>query len=72
MSDKPKVTMGVDNTTDAVVKWFDDSSSNPQVTMQYDADVDYFKLNKRISGSDTEIMRVDEDGKVTFLKKCIF
>ena len=72
MSNNPKVTIGVDNTTDAVVKWYDDSSSSPQVSMKYDADVDYFKLNKRISNTDTEIMRIDEDGKVTFLKNVSF
>ena len=67
-----RLAIGVDSSTDAVVKWYDADSSDPQVNMQFDASNDHFKLNKLISGSETEVMRVDEDGKVHFYKNVAF
>ena len=70
-----KVSIGVDGTYSAA-KWYDTNSSSAQVSMLNEPGASdgtsNFKIKKRIGSSDTEIMRIDDDGKVTFYKNVSF
>ena len=76
MSNNAKVSIGVDDTNTAVAKWYDTNSSNPQVTManeQGSSDgTSQFKIKKRIGSTNTEIMRIDDDGQIVFKKNVKF
>ena len=73
MSDA-KISLGANSSgRNSYIRYYKNGDgSNPQVTFENDDDNDYFKIKKRIAGSDTEVMRIDEDGKVSFLKNVAF
>ena len=77
MSGTNRIALGVED-NQSVVKWYDTTNANnPQVSMYNESTssndgTSHFKIKKRINNNLAEIMRIDDDGKVTFYKNVSF
>ena len=77
MSGINRIALGVED-NQSVVKWYDTTNANnPQVSMYNESTssndgTSHFKIKKRINNNLAEIMRIDDDGKVTFYKNVSF